>query len=66
MVFDEPPAPAARDELGFETVLPVARRLTRRIVQCSSSLYATYDDIPDGGARWFGDTGSRATGFWGV
>jgi len=29
MVFDEPPAPAARVELGFETVLPVARRLTR-------------------------------------
>jgi len=33
MVFDEPPAPAARDELGFETVLPVARRLNRRVVQ---------------------------------
>ena len=32
MVFDEPPAPAARVELGFETVLPVARRLTRRVV----------------------------------
>jgi len=28
MVFDEPPAPAARVELGFETVLPVARRRT--------------------------------------
>lgn len=33
MVFDEPPAPAARVELGFETALPVARRLTRRAVQ---------------------------------
>jgi len=30
MVFDEPPAPAARVELGFKTVLPVARRLTRK------------------------------------
>jgi len=28
MVFDEPPAPAARVELGFETVVPVARRRT--------------------------------------
>jgi len=28
MVFDEPPAPADRDELGFETVFPVARRRT--------------------------------------
>jgi len=28
MVFDEPPAPAARVEFGFETVLPVARRRT--------------------------------------
>lgn len=27
MVFEEPPAPAAREELGFETVLPVALRL---------------------------------------
>ena len=31
MVFDEPPAPAARVELGFETALPVARRLIRRV-----------------------------------
>lgn len=37
MVFDEPPAPAARVEFGFETVLPVARRLSRRLVQFSSS-----------------------------
>jgi len=28
IVFDEPPAPAARVELGFETVPPVARRRT--------------------------------------
>ena len=27
IVFDEPPAPAARDEFGFCTVLPVALRL---------------------------------------
>jgi len=40
MVFDEPPAPAARVELGFETVLPVARRLTRKVVQFSSSSHA--------------------------
>jgi len=26
MVFDEPPAPAALDEFGFETVVFVARR----------------------------------------
>ena len=32
MVFDEPPAPAARVELGFETMFPVARRLSKRIV----------------------------------
>jgi len=25
-VFDEPPAPAARDEFGFDTVAVVARR----------------------------------------
>jgi len=37
MVLDEPPAPAARVELGFETVLPVARRLTGKVVQVSSS-----------------------------
>ena len=40
MVFDEPPAPAARVELGFETVLPVARRLTRKVIQFSSSSHA--------------------------
>jgi hypothetical protein len=28
MVLDEPPAPAERVELGFATVLPVARRLS--------------------------------------
>lgn len=27
MVFDEPPAPAAREELGFATCEPAARRL---------------------------------------
>jgi len=27
-VFDEPPAPAARDEFGFDTVAVVARRRT--------------------------------------
>lgn len=27
IVFDDPPAPAARDEFGFCTVLPVALRL---------------------------------------
>jgi len=26
MVFDEPPAPAARDEFGFDTVEVAARR----------------------------------------
>ena len=29
IVFDEPPAPAERDEFGFCTVLPVALRLER-------------------------------------
>jgi hypothetical protein len=29
MVFDEPPAPAARDEFGFDTVEVAARRLVR-------------------------------------
>lgn len=29
MVFDEPPAPAARDEFGLDTVVFVARRLAR-------------------------------------
>jgi hypothetical protein len=27
MVFEDPPAPAARDELGFDTCEPAARRL---------------------------------------
>lgn len=71
MVFDEPPAPAARVEFGFETVLPVARRLTRWGVQRPSSFHDAHDDIPDGCARWFSDSGSRsgATGerrFWNV
>lgn len=31
MVFDDPPAPAARDELGFCTVLAAALRLYYRV-----------------------------------
>ena len=56
MLFDEPPAPAARIELGFEMVLLVAHCLTTRVVQCSSSLHTTHDDLPNGaGAGWYGD-----------
>jgi len=35
-VFDEPPAPAARDEFGFDTVAVVARRLVKS--DCVSDL----------------------------
>jgi len=39
MVFEEPPAPAAREEFGFETALPVALRRT-----CAPGGFATAED----------------------
>lgn len=64
IVFDEPPAPAARVELGFETVLPVARRLIGREEVFTSPAHhkLPHDDLPDCGARWFGNPRSRTTG----
>jgi hypothetical protein len=54
IVPDEPPAPAARVELGFVTVWPVARRLhcSTRILACNKHGDNPRVYIPNGTCTW--------------
>lgn len=71
IVFDEPPAPAARDEFGFCTVLLVALRLERTASKrqrekCPVSIrwrdVATWNtrDVPDLSTGWLGYSRRRS------
>ena len=58
IVFEEPPAPAAREELGLETCEPVALRLQRGDVSTSELLRTTRRSAPNLSTRRLCDSGA--------
>lgn len=58
-MFDDPPAPAAREELGLETCDPAARLLQKCVNYEMHDDYTAIDE-PDLCARWSGNSGSIA------